>query len=485
MRLGVVVLCLVTARLPPLRSRRSRKSRPRPSRQKRQSRRLRQRPPAKTAAPKNAKAPKAEPKTKTTVTTPNAAPNPLAASYAALPLAARVSIQADLIMTGDYEGALTGEFNNDAIAAVKAFQKRKGNAETGVLNPKERADLTAAAKPKQTQRGWQVVDDATTGVRVFVPSKMMPQASQIPGGSRWASARGEMAIETFRAAQSGTTLASVFEQMKRPANGRRVISSSMEGNSFEITGLQNLKHLQVYGYAREDEVRGITIMFDQALEGTLPPVATAVKNAFVPFPSGVATPAAKSKVEYASGFAVSADGHIITDREALEGCQILTIAGIGGVDRIAEDKDKGLLLLRVYGARELKPVVLAGESSKAPELALYGIAEPDAQDGGRDRERDARAAQRGPHRADARAGLHRRRRARPAGQGYRHGDAQACRRRRRARRAAGRAHAGRDDPQLPRRAERRARTDCRHGRCREGVDRAGDLREEIANAQQM
>jgi hypothetical protein len=371
MRLGVVVLCLVTAAA----------AYAEPAQQK-QSAPVAAKKPAKAAA--KTKAPKTEPKTKqTTVTTQSVTPNPLAASYAALPLAARVSIQADLVMTGDYSGALTGDFNNDAIAAVKAFQKRKGNAETGVLNPKERAELSLAAKPKQTQRGWQVVDDTVAGVRVFVPSKMMPQASQIPGGSRFASARGEMAIETFRVAQSGTTLASVFEQMKKPANGRRVVSSSIEASAFEISGLQNLKHFQVYGYARDDEVRGITILFDQALEGILPPVATAVKNAFVPFPSGVALPAAKSKVEYASGFAVSADGHIVTDREALEGCQILTIAGIGGVDRIAEDREKGLLLLRVYGARELRPIVLAGESTKSGDLTLFGIAEPDAQNGGR------------------------------------------------------------------------------------------------------
>jgi hypothetical protein len=370
MRLGVVVLCLVM----------SAAAYAEPAQQK-QSAPIAAKKPAKAAA--KTKAPKAEPKTKTTVTTIVTTPNPLAASYAALPLAARVSIQADLVMTGDYSGALTGEFNNDAIAAVKAFQKRKGNAETGVLNPKERAELSLAAKPKQTQRGWQVIDDTVTGVRVFVPSKMMPQASQIPGGSRFASARGEMAVETFRVAQSGTTLASVFEQMKKQANGRRVVSSSINGNSFEISGLQNLKHFQVHGYARDDEVRGITILFDQALEGIMPPVATAITNALVPFPAGVAVPAAKSKVEYASGFAVSADGHIVTDREALEGCQILTIAGIGGVDRIAEDREKGLLLLRVYGARELKPVVLAGESTKTPDLTLFGIVEPDAQNGGR------------------------------------------------------------------------------------------------------
>jgi S1-C subfamily serine protease len=365
MRFGVVVLCLVMAAAASAEPAQKQSA-----------------PVAARKAAKTKQTPKAAAKSKQPTTTQTVTPNPLSASYAALPLAARVSIQADLIMTGDYAGSLSGEFGNEAIAAVKAFQKRKGNAETGVLNPKERAELAAAAKPKQTARDWKVVDDTTAGVRLFVPAKMMPQASQIPGGSRWASARGEMAIETFRVA-SGATLAAVFEQMKKGPAGRRVGQSSMQADSFEISGLQNLKHFRVHGYARGDEVRGLTILYDQALEGIMPPVVTAMTNAFVAFPTGVAAPAAKSKVEYASGFAVSADGHIVTDREALEGCHVLTIAGIGGVDRVAEDKEKGLLLLRVYGARELKPVVLAGESTKTPDLTLLGITEPDAQGGGR------------------------------------------------------------------------------------------------------
>ena len=47
----------------------------------------------------------------------------------------------------------------------------------------------------------------------------------------------------------------------------------------------------------------------------------------------------------------SAPGHIVTSREALDGCYVVTVAGIGGADRVAEDKASGLALLRVYGAQ--------------------------------------------------------------------------------------------------------------------------------------
>src|ERR1043166_7588336 len=98
-------------------------------------------------------------------------------SYNAIPLAERVAIQNDLIWTGDYNGVVSGEFGDRSIAAVRAFQKRNGAKETGVLNPQERAALGAAAKPKQDAVGWRIVDDLSTGARIGIPSKLMPNTA--------------------------------------------------------------------------------------------------------------------------------------------------------------------------------------------------------------------------------------------------------------------------------------------------------------------
>src|SRR5262245_44891716 len=75
--------------------------------------------------------------------------DPVAESYNAIPLAELLSIQSDLVWTGDYNGLVNGEFGDRSVAAVKAFQKRRGVKETGVLNQPERTALSAAAKPKQ------------------------------------------------------------------------------------------------------------------------------------------------------------------------------------------------------------------------------------------------------------------------------------------------------------------------------------------------
>ena len=303
-------------------------------------------------------------------------------SYNAIPLAERIAIQSDLIWTGDYNGVVSGEFGDRSIAAVKAFQKRSGAKETGVLNPQERAALAAAAKPKQDTVGWRIVDDLATGARVGVPAKLMPNTNVSGGISRWSSQRSETSAETFRIAQTGTTLAPIFERMKKEPAGRKTEYGVLRDDFFVISGLQNLKKFYVRAQLRGDEVRGITILYDQAMAGIMEPVVVAMSSAYAAFPSGRAVaPPPRRKVEYASGIAVGT-GQIVTSREALEGCYVVTVGGIGGADRVADDKASGLVLLRVHGA-DLKPVTLASAAAKGADVTLVGVADPQAQGGGR------------------------------------------------------------------------------------------------------
>jgi hypothetical protein len=332
---------------------------------------------SKPAAPKAAE-PKTETKAETKGEAKAAKPNPLADSYAAIPLAERMAIQNDLVWTGDYNGLVNGEFSDRAIAAVKAFQKRKGGKETGVLNQPERAALGLAAKPKQEAVGWRIVDDPATGARVGIPSKLVPQTSTVIGGMRWASSRNEYSVETFRITQPGTTLPAVFERMKKEPADRKPEYSVLRGDFFVISGMQNLKKFYLRAQLRGEEVRGVTVLYDQAMAGVMEPVVVAMSSAFAAFPAASATPPPRRKVEYASGVVV-APGHIVTSREALEGCYVTTVAGIGGADRVADDKDR-LVLLRVYAA-DLKPMALAAEPTKAADVLLLGVPDPSVQGG--------------------------------------------------------------------------------------------------------
>jgi hypothetical protein len=86
-------------------------------------------------------------------------------------------------------------------------------------------------------------------------------------------------------------------------------------------------------------------------------------------------------VEYGTGVVVSDDGAILADREITEECLAIAIAGYGNADRVAEDKDRDLALLRIYGARGLKQLDLTNGAAKA-SVELTGIADPQNQGGG-------------------------------------------------------------------------------------------------------
>jgi hypothetical protein len=108
-------------------------------------------------------------------------------------------------------------------------------------------------------------------------------------------------------------------------------------------------------------------------------VVIAMSSAFNPFPAGTGPPPRKT-VEYGTGVVVSEDGAIVADREITDGCLAIAITGFGNADRVAEDRDHDLALLRIYGARGLKPLALGNGAAKSA-VELTGIADPQSQGG--------------------------------------------------------------------------------------------------------
>jgi len=305
------------------------------------------------------------------------------AVYTRMPEEERIAIQSDLIWTNDYNGMANGDFGKASVKAVKSFQKRNGFKETGILNPDERERLAEGAKLRQKRVGWQEVDDDATGARLGVPLKLVPYKKAGENGSHWQSRHGEIQVDTFRVAGNGVTLANVFARQKREPRRRRVEYQVMRDDFFVLSGLQNLKKFYIRAQAKDDEVRGVTVLYDQATEGTMGPVAVAMSNAFLAFPDNVAGDPMSRKVGYASGVVVSAAGDIVTEARATQACEFILVPGHGRAEKLGEEG--GIALLRIYGARGLTPLALpagAANAGGAGPVTLVGVANPQAQDGG-------------------------------------------------------------------------------------------------------
>jgi peptidoglycan hydrolase-like protein with peptidoglycan-binding domain len=299
----------------------------------------------------------------------------------AMAQADRLAIQSDLAWAGQYNGAINGEVSERMVASIKSFQKDNGAKQTGVLNPQERDTLRAAARKRQDNVGWKMVTDSVTGARLGVPSKLVPQLTADASGSKWASSTGTIQILLERRKDDAPSTAKLAEQERKKPD-RRIDYTAVKPDFFVLSGMQGLKKFYIRGQFRDSEVRILTILYDQATEGTMEPVVIAMSSAYNAFPSGAQAsgPPPRKKVEYASGVVVSDDGAIVTDRQAIDGCMSIVIAGYGHADLVAEDKARDLALLRIYGARGLKPLALGSGAAKS-SLDLVGIADPQSQGG--------------------------------------------------------------------------------------------------------
>src|SRR6476661_5514162 len=301
----------------------------------------------------------------------------------AMAQAERQTIQSDLAWVGEYNGAISGEVSERMVAAIKEFQKAKGGRQTGVLNPQERGALAESAKRRQENVGWKVVTEAATGARLGIPTKLVPQQSSDANGARWSSSTGAIQIQLSRRKEANPTTVELAEQEKKEPAGRKVEYTVVKPDFFVLSGVQGLKKFYVGGQYRGDEVRILTILYDQATEGTVEPVVIAMSSAFNPFPSGsqIVGPPPRKTVEYGTGIVVGDDGAIVADRQVTDGCLAIAIAGHGNADRVAEDKEHGLALLRIYGAHGLKPLTISNGAAKSG-VEITGMADPQSQGGG-------------------------------------------------------------------------------------------------------
>jgi hypothetical protein len=321
-----------------------------------------------------------------------AAPEPGPGHTAGIPAEQRLKIQSALLWAGDFPGAKGDQ--DPLVAAVKNFQKRVKDKVTGILTDEQRAALVAAAERHQTDFGWSVVVDPATGIRMGLPTKLVPNARDAARGTRWSSAHDEVSVETFRIKDPDLKLADLYEREKKIPATRKLSRTVLNDDNFFISGMQGLKYFSVRAHKRDGEVRGFTMLYDQAWEGIVAPVMVAMASAYSPFPERALPFASLARpVEYGTGLIVSPQGHIVTTSKVADGCHVLVAAGIGNVERLAEDQDSGLTLLRAYGQPGLAAVALrqdmtiaSGDAddttgSTSVDLTLVGIPDPREQQG--------------------------------------------------------------------------------------------------------
>jgi hypothetical protein len=268
--------------------------------------------------------------------------------------------------------------NSSRSKAARSAPKGDNELQGAILAALDRSSDAIPNFPDSV--GWRLIEDPATGARLGLPETLVPRASASRIGSRWSSAQGQIQIETFRLAEAA--LPALFEDEKKTAH-RQVEASVVKPDLFVMSGVQGLKNFFMRAEAHGSEVRGMTVLYDQATEGTMERIALAMVAAYTAFPdlSAPAPPGLRRAVDYGTAIAVTKDGNLVASARLTDRCGSISVPGLGHAERIAADSVSDLALIRLYGAHNLTPVVVNGDGRQRGDLRLIGVAAPLAQNG--------------------------------------------------------------------------------------------------------
>jgi peptidoglycan hydrolase-like protein with peptidoglycan-binding domain len=203
----------------------------------------------------------------------------------------RKAIQDALIWTGDYSGVADGTFGRQTFTAIAAYQRRTQQPPNGILTLRARSALLAAAQQARSAAGFTLVEDAKTGIRIGIPTKVLPKQNMNPsGGGRWQSADDRVTLDT-RSAPPDATLQTLYDRSIAAQSPGRVVSYKVLRPDFFVVAGETAggKFYTRYNSGPE-ELRGFSIGYDKTVAPQFDRLVVAIANSFTPFPAQ-ATPA--------------------------------------------------------------------------------------------------------------------------------------------------------------------------------------------------
>lgn len=210
------------------------------------------------------------------------------AHFDGLPEGERKAIQEALIWTGDFSGAGTGGYGPLTHKGVLAFQKRQNAPADGILQPRDRAALEAAAAKAKQAIAFARVVEPRSGVRIGVPQRLFDRPpAPVPGGMRYTAANGTL-LETISQSGGDAELPALFDRYKADGAGRRVTYKVLRPDWFVVAAEFEGRKTYTRISAGPGGLRGFTFTYPaQAPE--LDRMVIAIANSFEAFPT--ATPA--------------------------------------------------------------------------------------------------------------------------------------------------------------------------------------------------
>ncbi|MAS41666.1 MAG: hypothetical protein CML43_00680 [Rhodobacteraceae bacterium] len=282
----------------------------------------------------------------------------------------RMGVQNALIWSGDYRGKIDGDFGRLTREAIMGFQRRLGEPPSGYLTDPQIAELEARRLAAHQRAGYRVVDDYETGIRVGIAENLFQRGSQdgvlVPYESR-----DDQAFMMLLSMQGGpASLASLYDTTLEIAGdiaGQEEVYKPLRDDWFVVSKSGFAESLYAYVRLEHGAAKGFVLQWNNDASLTYGPIATAMFNDFETIPGVVLDPNAPAVASASvsprrspqpqtstespvaastgTGFFVTRQGHVLTNRHVVESCNLITVADAPAT-LVAWDDDLDLALLQ-------------------------------------------------------------------------------------------------------------------------------------------
>lgn len=272
----------------------------------------------------------------------------------------RVLVPLMLIAIGDYNGMADGNFNHRIFRGITAFQSSVGDQQTGVLTGPEKDRLLSGGYAFMGSIGLKEVKFPDEAFSLFVPLALVGEPTRTDQGFSFEAGDKSAAVDFSR---STSTLPALFKKFAAERADRSVTYKVLVRDFFVVSGA--FRGRKFYTRYRDggNAAIGFTFTWDETQVPSGDKIAVLMSNLFLPAANSgeVAPPTESSEtsppgavteptVFTGTGFFVSSDGLVLTNRHVVESCHSISVIGRGSGALKAADAQNDLALLQVVGA---------------------------------------------------------------------------------------------------------------------------------------
>ncbi|MDR0810564.1 MAG: peptidoglycan-binding protein [Gemmobacter sp.] len=319
------------------------------------------------------------------------------AAEAGLTADERRAVQAALHWFGFYRSGIDGAFGPGTRKSMAAWQEANGREPTGVLTTMQRETLVAAHALAQAETGLAPITEAEAGIEIVLPTALIEFSHYEPPFVHYREKNGS-GVQVILISQPGdqSTLYGLYDALQTletvPLDGARNRSE----RSFTIDGRSGGVASHSYAELSKGLVKGYMLIWNPRDDDRMAHVLAAMQESFrstgdkaldpglVPMSdehreglmSGLVV---RRPALSRSGFYVDGEGAVLTVREAVEGCNRVTLDLRTDASVVFSDAVTGLALVRP--ARPLAPPavadLLSGSARPGQEIAVSGYSYED------------------------------------------------------------------------------------------------------------